>query len=420
MSMAAPLATHLGTPTRLDRLGGGRWWRAAKHALDGVAPLAVLSPASGRSMLNGLAVNDNALISRQGGIKYVVGADGVITLAPANTLAYDWSSGVRELLFEGSATNLLMASAGSPAPGGGCTVTSGVTGPDGQNNAGRLTTTGGVDPRVQRTVALAPSGLTVTFSIWARLNAAAGNTPKARIYLYGLAGAEQQVSALVDLTTKWTRYTLTKTFGAGMTSTTFVCRIDPFDVTGLPDETPLAGGSIDIDCWQVETGSVASSYIPTSGATVTRPADVAPLWSGAGAATSWAWRGNVPALIAGQLLLGGSNTGASDLIVRAKGATPAQLTLIAGNSFGLDSSVNAIPGIIGVCGGWGASGRMFGVLGTTVSDALPGVAVGGINIGGRSGVMSGQVLRLRELVAWQLPDRPSAAGCQAQARLWSA
>jgi hypothetical protein len=41
-------------------------------------------------------------------------------------------------------------------------------------------------------------------------------------------------------------------------------------------------------------------------------------------------------------------------------------------------------------------------------------------VGARDSLVAGQILDVDELVAWRLPDRPSAAGCQAQARAWSA
>ena len=169
---------------------------------------------------------------------------------------------------------------------------------------------------------------------------------------------------------------------------------------------------------QCEAGSAATSHIPTSGAAVTRPADVAPLWSGAGAATAWAWRGDVPATFSGQLLLGA--TGGS--YMESGGADPTLLRLSGSLSAPMSGDVGVLPGMIGLCAGFGASGRTLCNAGKTPQQdgIVADRSRAKMHVGRGSGLAAGQILRLRELVAWRLPDRPSAAGCQSQARPWSA
>lgn len=424
--------------TNANTIGaGGQWWRAPKHRLDSASPFAVLSPASGRSMLNGRAVNDNALVSRQGGIKYVVGVDGVLSAVPANTLAYDWSSGVRELLFEGQATNqapnsAMVGAALGPIGGAGALPTFWLLDAAPGLNYEIVEAGDGLGIRIHGTaegtftnilfggpVGGASFGDPWVASCWCSLMAGSTAGLEFAIALY----ERNEAGAYIDGQPDPTRFVLghrkrieysrplgragVATINAGFLMTFALGT--PIDVT------------IGIIGPQLEKGSVATSYIPTSGAAVTRTADVAPLWSGAGIATAWAWRGVIPVRAADWLpiLMAGDWA-----IFSGDNGTPSARIGLWGNidQSGVIPDVAAIPGGAGFAGGWGAAGRRASSLGSAaVADTkLVNRDLANLYVAGASGLILGQVLRLRELVAWQLPDRPSAAGCQAQARLWSA
>ncbi|MGU3496341.1 host specificity factor TipJ family phage tail protein [Xanthobacteraceae bacterium A53D] len=170
---------------------------------------------------------------------------------------------------------------------------------------------------------------------------------------------------------------------------------------------------------QLEIGGVATSWIETAGAAVTRATDTVQLTPAAAArlgdpAVTVAYRGSVLTFAANQRLVG--LTGADNLL---RGGATATDTVVVGAATSITLAGAGYPGPLGACIAWDASGRAGAVNGGAVSSAGTPVTMGLANVylGRDNGLIAGTRYELDELVFW--PVRGTGAAIQSQARVWA-
>ena len=187
-----------------------------------------------------------------------VGADGLIKTALANEVRFDYSNATCPIILdEPQRTNLLLQSNNftiSNWTKTNATVTANASSsPDGTMNASRVTATG-LSSVLQ--VLTMTNGTTYTISVWIK----SAGTGKNTLRLVQQANRTLNITA----TNEWIRYTYTFTNTYATATQT----------NGILRDTLNNDFDVYVYGFQLEEGSNATSYIPTTTATVTRNADV--------------------------------------------------------------------------------------------------------------------------------------------------
>lgn len=291
-SSALTVAGTVTSTSNIDWNVGTEFVSAVAPGTPGSGDLTIKGALTGASLLSAIvlgpavALDANFIAGTLGGatitrasIGTAVNAAGVITTSGNNVGRFDYSLGIlRGLYVEPARTNLALFSndLSSAWTFTSSSRTGGQADPAGGSGAALITCNGSSDPTVTLDVATGNlSGRTFTFSFWAKVvTPNAGTANSVRVWTYGTPTLEQVADATIAISgTTWARYSVTRTFPAGMSSTIAKFRIDPFDGATGATNTPAAGSSIALFGMQIEEASDASSYIPTTSATVTRSAD---------------------------------------------------------------------------------------------------------------------------------------------------
>ncbi len=428
--LPAQLIPALGSP--LVTQFGRDFWLQPQHLVDGIAP-GFFVDAIGQYMLNNQLVLPNAIfnLSSASGKTYI-DASGVLRTAAANDIRRDFSSGVSEILFEGLATEVgqytnTFSNALWSKDTATVTPNAGIS-PTGENNAWKLVANAGYNYSASNASVLSrffsfTGALPWVWSIFVK----AAELTQFR-FRNNWTGGVTTINLTLTTNTANSIYVgngwhLCYVIYTPATTSTNGISFRPF-AAGTADGV---GGVLIYGANHVQA-SALTSYIHNDGAgSMVRTADIIPFTTAAqdvlrGAGGAVAVRAVIPVSPVNNFRLVGASaaTGGPHLVGPTMGSfiqaenwnSTAALTATRGGSTNWNSAGGA-----GACVSYGASGRNLCMSGGTVVSNSGLVNIGTtITIGNPFGLQDGQVVRLRQLVGWTLPNRATDAAVQAQAR----
>lgn len=280
----------IGAMALLGGPGTGRPYEAEGLAIDfttsnGVGQVAVRDNTTVANNRNNIPVN-SFLANAGTSVKWVRNAAGIYVEWPAQSVAFEYDSGWYALI-EPAATNICLQSSNIGTTWGNTNSgedLNAAVAPDGATTADRLKDDGGGGTgavTITQTVTTAAS-TAYTFSVflkadglsWARIAIGAGIAINAYFQLSGAGavgatlGANNSSQGIKSVGNGWYRCWVTGTTAPADTSYDLIIR--PADDDG--DETVDRDGTSSIFVWgaQLELGTVPTSPIPTTTATVTR------------------------------------------------------------------------------------------------------------------------------------------------------
>ena len=234
----------------------GLWWRlSATWTGDGTSNAFNLCPAiavSGGTATSATATGSAVFACPQVELGTTPSA---YQATDANGIAIDHPANDAGLVLEGQTSNLCLRSEdinnATWSKSGLTTITTTNVAPDGSSTAFQATSNA-ADSYAAQTISGLTSGQTYTFSVWLR---STSGVVSVDLYLAG-------VGATCSVTTNWTRFSVTVTHGATSAAA---------QVGG--GNTWSTGETLQIWGAQLELGPTATSYIPTTTASVRREGD---------------------------------------------------------------------------------------------------------------------------------------------------
>lgn len=198
---------------------------------------------------------------------------GEIEFAPANYPRPDFDPLTGEnkgILIEESRTNILDSAENlyGWSPTRAALELNAAASPEGKKNASTIRAVeDGANDYIAKTTVVSGgiADKTITFSVYIKSNSGAAT---ATLFMYGNSGIEEVASnANIQITSEWTRYSVTQTFSAGAVSGSVVNRVD---IRTNGNSNATAGHKIDVYGAQTEIGSFTTSYIKPNTAFTSR------------------------------------------------------------------------------------------------------------------------------------------------------